>query len=430
MNSSNFKSKMKSRRRGRRRRRRTRSTLRSLRRANEDSALIWKWNNLTCNCAPGLNGVSTTELGRLFPESSITAPLLSLLQESGIDGFKLHSIVVLKDGVPILLLPLFETSFDLSTYMKGWIKKLLKAAGSLMPSVFRPRILGIGLVEGEWSEIGIDPHIDEDTLAAAYKMAFGALQTLAAELKSDMVAFYNFNQYAKLPGEVFKKFNKVRYRFCARLQIDFNSMDEYLSGLSRGARKDLHRKMRVAPEVRVIRSRTIAPLLDRIYKLYLATVERSPTALGAHNRLFFEKICEMVPGAEYTLYFVREELIAFNLLIIKQEAMVDLYFCMDHELGRTYNLYVLSWLENVRRCVEEKIRLYYAGQGTEKTKAHLGATFIPSFIFFKHRRAAFNCLLVWQSAVINSVLSHLGFWPAVQVDRLKSCEMDIHEQGN
>ena len=82
---------------------------------------------------------------------------------------------------------------------------------------------------------------------------------------------------------------------------------------------------------------------------------------------------------------------------------------MDYELGRKYNLYVLSWLENVRTCVERKIPLYYAGQGTEKTKAHLGATFIPSFILFKHRQPVFDRLLVWQPAVTKKILSHLGF---------------------
>ena len=135
-------------------------------------------------------------------------------------------------------------------------------------------------------------------------------------------------------------------------------------------------------------------------------------ALGMHNRLFFEKICERIPGAEYTLYFVQEELAAFNLLVVKQEAMVDQFFCMDYELGRKYNLYVLSWLENVRTCVERKIPLFYAGQGTEKTKAHLGATFIPSFILFKHRWNIFDRILVGQTAVVNKGLSYLGFWPA------------------
>jgi hypothetical protein len=329
----------------------------------------------------------------------------------------------------VLLLPLFETRFDLSAFVDGWIKKSLKVAGCLIPSVFHPRVLSVGSLVGEWSEIGIDPQIDEGTLDAAYKMAFAALQTLAIELKSDIVALYNFNHYGNLPGEVFKKFNRVQYRACARLRIDFDSVEEYLGRLSRGARKDLHRKMRVASQVRAIRSRNISPYLDRIYNLYLETVARGPMALGVHNRLFFDKICERVPGAEYTLYFVQEELVAFNLLVVKQEAMVDKFFCMDYEPGRKYNLYVLSWLENVRTCLELKIPLYYAGQGTEKTKAHLGATFIPSFILFKHRRPVFDRLLLWPHTMTGKILSHLGFWPAasaaapdgtVKVDRLKT----------
>ena len=97
-------------------------------------------NNLTCNCVPRLDGVSSAELGRLFPEPSSTAPLLSLLQESGIDGFTLRSIVVSKDDAPILLVPLFESRFDLSTFAEGWSKRPLRAAVRLIPSVFHPRV--------------------------------------------------------------------------------------------------------------------------------------------------------------------------------------------------------------------------------------------------------------------------------------------------
>ena len=169
-------------------------------------------------------------------------------------------------------------------------------------------------------------------------------------------------------------------------------------------------------------------------------------ALGAHNRLFFENICERVPGAEYTLYFVQEKLVAFNLLVIKQQAMVDIYFCMEFALGRTYNLYVLSWLENVRTCVARKIPLYYTGQGTEKTKAHLGATFIPSYIFFRHRLPVFDRILVSQAAAVHKVLSRLRFWPVASPCAVsdgptgedmvtlniaaRSGEMDFHDQRN
>jgi len=370
-------------------------------------------DNLTCTCVPRLDGVSEAELKRLFPEPSSTPGLLSLLQESGIDGFHLRSIVVSKNEAPILLLPLFESRFDLSTFAEGWIKRSLRAAGRLVPSMFAPHILGVGLLVGEWSEIGIDPQVDAGTLEAAWKMALGALQALATELKSDITAFYNFNHHGKLPGEVFGRFNRVQCLPCARLPITFRSLEEYVGGLSRNTRKDLRRKLRVSHEVRVIRSRNISPFLDRIYKLYRQTVERCPMALGVHNRLFFEKICERVPGAEYTLYFVREELAAFNLLVVKKEAMVDKYFCMDYELGRKYNLYFLSWLENVRYCVEQGIPLYHAGQGAEKTKARLGAMSIPSLILFKHRRPAIDRFLMAHQALIEGILGYLGFWPAV-----------------
>jgi len=370
-------------------------------------------NNLTCKCVPRLDGVSAAELGRLFPEPSSTAPLLPLLQESGIDGFNLRSIVVSKDDVPILLVPLFECLYDLSTFAKGWTKRSLKAAARLIPSIFHPHVLGVGLLEGGWSEIGIDPQIDAGTLEAAWEMALGALQILATERKSDVVAFYNFNHHGKLPGEVLKKFNRVPWLPCARLPINFNSLEEYLSRLSRAARRDLRRKMRVSHEVRVVRSRNISPFLDRIYKLYLETVERGPTAFGVHNRLFLEKICERVPGAEYMLYFVQDELVAFNLLVVNQEAMVDKYFCMDYELGRKHNIYALSWLENVRTCIERKIPFYFAGQGAEKTKAHMGATFIPSLILFRHRRPVYDRFLFEQPAVIGKIIRYLGFSPGV-----------------
>jgi len=370
-------------------------------------------NNLTSNCVPRLDGVSAEDLARLFPEPSSTGPLLSLLQESGIDGFNLRSIVVLKDGVPVLLLPLFETRFDLSTFVGGWTRRSLKVAGRLIPSIFQPRILSAGLLVGEWSEIGIDPRIDEATLDEAFTMAFDTLHSFAAELKSDILALYNFNDYGKIPAEAFNRFNRVECQSCASLSIDFSSMEEFLARFSKSARKDLRRKMRTCEGVRVVRSRDISPFLDRIYRLYLETVARSPVTFGVLKRLFFEKICERVPGAEYTLYFVQEELVAFNLLVVKQEAMVDKYFCMDYSLGRRHNIYALSWLENVRTCMERQIPLYYAGQGAEKTKVHLGAKLIPSFILFKHRLPAFDRLLMAWPAFNNKVLSRLRFWPDV-----------------
>ncbi|MBI5443284.1 MAG: hypothetical protein HY900_18980, partial [Deltaproteobacteria bacterium] len=133
------------------------------------------------------------------------------------DGFDLRSIVVFQERAPILLLPLFECRFDLSLFAKGWIQESLRTAARLIPSVFSPRVLGVGLLEGGWSEIGLSPRIDATTVEEAWAMALCTLQTLATDLKSDLVFFYNFNDDGNLPGEVFRKFHRVGWAPGGRL---------------------------------------------------------------------------------------------------------------------------------------------------------------------------------------------------------------------
>ena len=134
-------------------------------------------------------------------------------------------------------------------------------------------------------------------------------------------------------------------------------------------------------------------------------------AFGVHNRLFLERICERIPGAEYTLYFVQEELAAFNLLVVRQEAMVDKYFCMDYELGHKYNLYVLSWLENVRYCVERKIPLYHAGQGAENQSAS-GRDVYPEPYSVQASPAGDRPFSYRALGGDRADPQYLGFWPA------------------
>jgi hypothetical protein len=273
--------------------------------------------------------------------------------------------------------------------------------------------LGVGLLEGGWSEIGIARPLDGTTLTTAWKLALDSVQVLATERKSDLVTFYNFNHTVELPAEALLGFHRLPWVPGGTLPITFDSVEDYLGRLSSAARRDLRRKMRASSDVRVTRSRHISPCLDRIWRLYMATVERVPTALGVHNRLFFDKICEKVPGAEYALYFVQDELVAFNLLVASEEMLVDKYFCMDRAVGRKHNLYFLSWLENIRTCVERKIPLYHAGQGAQKTKEHLGAKPVPSFLLLKHRRPGLDRFLFEQPAVVEKMFRYLGLGPPV-----------------
>jgi hypothetical protein len=58
---------------------------------------------------------------------------------------------------------------------------------------------------------------------------------------------------------------------------------------------------------------------------------------------------------------------------------------MDPELGRAHNLYYLSWMENVRYCIEHGLARYQSGQGLEREKRRLGSTLVPNSLWYRHR---------------------------------------------
>jgi hypothetical protein len=50
-----------------------------------------------------------------------------------------------------------------------------------------------------------------------------------------------------------------------------------------------------------------------------------------------------------------------------------------------YNLYHVSWLENVRYCIDEGISVYESGQGLHREKARLGSALQANVLWYRHR---------------------------------------------
>jgi hypothetical protein len=50
-----------------------------------------------------------------------------------------------------------------------------------------------------------------------------------------------------------------------------------------------------------------------------------------------------------------------------------------------YNLYHVSWLENVRWCIADGIGLYESGQGLHHEKLRLGSTLRANALWYRHR---------------------------------------------
>jgi len=172
--------------------------------------------------------------------------------------------------------------------------------------------------------------------------------------------------------------------YCS-LPIVYDSLESYLAGLSKATRKDLRRKLRDAQDIEIRRTREPGPWLDMMYRWYLRAVERSEIVFGMQRLEYFAQVCRVVPGAEFVLYFHGGTLLAFNLVIVTPESLVDQYFGMDDDRGRQYALYFISWLENIRYCIAHRIPRYDAGQGAETTKERLGTDMVPSLVLLRHR---------------------------------------------
>ncbi|GEM_PF-56493 len=350
---------------------------------------------LTCEIYSHLNPLSTNEWNKLYTNFPDPVEMINLIQRSGFDGFNFHSIVVYEGKEPILFLPLFETDYNLSTMVDKGAKKLFDSVADYLPKLLRPKVLGVGFVEGEWGQIGYDLSVSKDTLDKAWDIAMESLYSLASGLGAEIISFVSFNTESGrvLPLSKLKGFTHISGLPCAQISIKYDNLEDYIKSLSKNMQKDLQKKIRNASCIRVTRTHDIKPYLEIVYKYYLKLVERSELVFGIQRPSYFEHVCEIVPGAEYILYFVDEKLLAFNLVVVKPNCLVDKYFGMDPVFGRKYSLYFISWLENIKYCIKNKIPLYHAGQAEEDTKSRLGTRFYTSAILFKHNNAFIHWLL-------------------------------------
>lgn len=353
-----------------------------------------------------LDSIEEADWQFLFSDHPDTFEMISLQQRCGMDGFGFHSVVVRDPEGPLLFVPLFDVQLELKMLVKESLRWIAGGLAAVAPSILAPRLLGVGFVEGEWGAVGVRPGLSPERLASAWELAWPAMGRLQREIGATLTVLFDFPQRVArfLPNEKIGRFARIDTYPNAFLELRFDSVDAYLAGLSRATRKNIRKKLRQAERIgnenpgralRFHRATDPEPYLDAIYALYLATVRRVDRSLGVHRRSYFESFTREVSGSHYTLYFVGNKLAAFNLVIERGETFIDKYFCMDEAAGRQYSLYFVSWMENIRHCIANRLIHYHAGTAAEETKARLGARFQPALTVFRHRNALVHGILSW-----------------------------------
>ncbi|MFK0690104.1 GNAT family N-acetyltransferase [Mesorhizobium sp. IMUNJ 23033] len=322
---------------------------------------------------------------------------LVAVETSGMEGFTWRYLALFEDGRAVAAIPLFLTEYQLETTMDSQrLRGIVQRIRRHLPSFLALKLACLGSPCTETCVPGFHPDVPsarKPELLAALLVGFERFagmqgcslrgvkdfpNTLGEELRRVL----DDKGFAAIPGMP-----------TAWLDVDFSSIDDYLGRLSAGTRKDMRRKLKSSQYIRIEARTDLTDLLPRVLCLYQGTRNRSDWKFEALTAGYFAGVLENMPGRSLCFcYYVGETLLAANLLVRRDGALIDKFFCMDAQ-GRRYNLYYLSWFNNLSYCIEQGIKRYQSGQSSYDSKLRLGSKLTANTMFFKHRNPVVQRLL-------------------------------------
>lgn len=311
---------------------------------------------------------------------------------SKVEGFKTGYVAVKRGGVVVCIAPYFVTDYRLDTTVQGGLKYFLNKISRYFPNLLSLRLVCVGSPVTDSCKIGLskDYPFDPEILKVLCK----ELDEVAKLENASVIAFKDViegdaKSFSKTLNQI--GFSDVPNMPVATNIVKFSNLDEYLDSLSYGMRKNLRRKLKSLEHVRIEEHITIPPNFEKIYKLYLQTYEQSDLKFEKLTSEFFESIVGLMPtNCRLVLYYVEDQLIAFNFLIHRNGVLFDKYIGMEQSLAKKYNIYFLSWLHNIEMCIRDDFHTYQSGQASYETKIRLGAELDQTYVFFKHCNPIFN----------------------------------------
>jgi len=317
------------------------------------------------------------------------------VENAGIEDFQWRYLALYEGSTLVAVAPAFTTGYRLDTTVQGVGKRITERLERYWPGLLQLNLYAIGSPVAEQCDAGTASHVPAERRQALLEQLLLIAQRDADDLGIGLRAVKDAPSRDRQWADSCQAagFQAMPSLPSALLPIPFGSVDAYLGTLGKSTRKDLRRTLR-APGPRIEWRHTIDDVLPEIMRLYEATLARSDLQFERLPENYFTSVLEQLgERAACVLYWVGEQLVAFNLILIDQHRLIDKFFAHDLDLTREHNLYMRSWLANVDYCIEHKIALYECGQAGYASKLRLGCSFTGNTLFFRHRNPLINTLL-------------------------------------
>ncbi|HEY6984643.1 MAG TPA: GNAT family N-acetyltransferase [Rhodanobacteraceae bacterium] len=311
------------------------------------------------------------------------------VENAGLPGFEWIYLAVWEHGRLRAAVPGFVTDYRIDTTLSGPLARLAGAIARVAPRLLRIPLVSLGSPVGEICHLGFAPDCGVKERRRLAGILLGKLVEFAMQRRIGMIAVKDANGadddlWAHACGNA--GLRRMPGQATAVLDLPFRTLDAYLASLGPATRKDMRRKLRTRAAIRVEWRREIDDVIDRIMALYKATLAHAEFRFEELTPAYFRGVMRDPRGrALCATYWLGEQLIGFNLVLHNRRSLLDKFFGMDDALGRAHNLYYLSWIENVRYCIDHGLVRYQSGQGLEREKLRLGSRLAPNWLWYRHR---------------------------------------------
>ncbi|HVI51669.1 MAG TPA: GNAT family N-acetyltransferase [Candidatus Sulfotelmatobacter sp.] len=199
----------------------------------------------------------------------------------------------------------------------------------------------------------------------------------------------------------------------AYVPVDFADEQTYLARLSSSRRKDIRRKLKSRSDLKIEIIKTgdarfgDNAFLAKLYALYEEVYAQSDIHFDKLTPQFFTAVLQDASlNGHLFLYSSAQGLIGCNLCFVHNGMLIDKYIGLHYPAAREHNLYIVSWMENLRFAAGHGLTHYIAGWTDPEIKANLGAR----FTFTHHAVYARNGLFRWILGKLSGVFEHDKAW--------------------
>lgn len=318
-------------------------------------------------------------------------------ESAGIAGFDFFYLGLYDGDAPVLLAPLFGTRFNMGLAMDDRWRERLQTWQRHAPWLLVFNTLFCGSPTSEKGVVAVrEDWQGRPELFTAFDRALrevaarrGAWMTVFKDfMDADLDALASMKALGWFTGDGLPT---------AALDLPYADFEAYLASLSTGTRKDMKRKLKKSGEaVRIEAVQDIEHCIAEAHRLYMNVHDNGPMSFEVLTREFFLAFSRsMREHAVFFLYWLPqpeggERLVGFNFCLQFEDRLIDKYIGMDYSVSRELNLYFVSFLNNVRWCIENGKRTYMLSQGGYEVKQQLGARLIPLHTMTRIRNPVIN----------------------------------------